>query len=188
MDAPLQSNYDDDPNATGGIAEAEYWMQKGFRTYGAKAAESTEKAIRSLAKGQDYSLKILRAKMVGLLVFSQNTSNRVGQKQVDYALNLSGQYRDSVLGFSTNATRLLQRLNQEVYIAEQRARQKIRSNPTMRYLLDYFTSYRTVGPPGFNCTWGMRGDFYCARYNSRGMLETYGSGPVAVRKINKAKG
>lgn len=57
------------------------------------------------------------------------------------------------------------------------ARRQIQNNPTMQYLLNYFSAYRTVGPPGFNCTWGFRGDFSCGRYNRYGLLETYGSGP-----------
>lgn len=63
-------------------------------------------------------------------------------------------------------------------IAEQAAiKKQIQSDPTMRYLLDYFSSYRTVGPFGFNCTWGIRGEFSCGKYNKYGLLQLYSSGP-----------
>jgi hypothetical protein len=39
---------------------------------------------------------------------------------------------------------------------------RMNRNPTWRYLTGYFSVMRTVGPPGFNCRWGFRGDFSCS--------------------------
>jgi len=59
---------------------------------------------------------------------------------------------------------------------DERALRRIHSDPNWRYLADFFSVYRTVGPNGFSCTWGFRGEFDCTQEGPYG-TKFYGRGP-----------